>query len=117
LHGALNIHRHVVERRLDRRDDVADAGKVEDMVDAAEQRRSGPTGAHIAPLECKIGVCRMGGQIGLTAADEVVEDSDLMPARQQQLDHVAADEAGATGHQRDRAGAHLAPIRFMVRTL
>ena len=60
----------------------------------------------------------MVGDIGLAAADQVVDDAHAVAALDQEVDHVAADEAGAAGDDRDFARrAHLAPIFFMVRTL
>ena len=57
-------------------------------------------------------------QIALAAAHEVVDHADAAAARQQAVDHVAADEAGAAGDDRDGGRRrHFAPIFFMVRTL
>jgi len=45
-------------------------------------------------------------------------DADPKASVEQKIDHVAADEPGAAGYHGDRtAGCHVAPIRFIVRTL
>jgi len=41
-------------------------------------------------------------EIRLTAASEVVNDSDLETPLDKKINHVAADESGATGHDRYR---------------
>ena len=60
----------------------------------------------------------MMGDIGFAAADQIVDDANAVAAINQKVDHVAANEAGAAGHDRGLARAgHLAPIFFIVRTL
>ena len=57
-------------------------------------------------------------QICFPAADQIVHDADPKTPVEQKIDHMAADEASAAGHDGDRAaGRHVAPIRFIVRTL
>ena len=53
------------------------------------------------------------GEVGLAAADEIVDDADAIAALEQQIDHVAADEAGAAGDDGDRLRAHAACSFFM----
>ena len=66
----------------------------------------------------KIGVRRVLCQIALATADKVVDDAHTAAMVDQAIDHVAADEAGAAGDDGNRARrAHVAPIRFIVRTL
>jgi hypothetical protein len=58
------------------------------------------------------------GQVGFAAADQIVDHADDVAAFDQEVDHVAADESGAAGDDRDLApGPHFAPIFFIVRTL
>ena len=58
----------------------------------------------------------MVGQVRLTATDEIVDHADPVAALEQQIDHVAADETGATGDD-GFARAHAALRFFMRRTL
>src|SRR3954452_5963279 len=44
-----------------------------------------------------------GGDVLALALREVVEDVDLVPALEQRLDHVRADEARAPGYERPHA--------------
>ena len=37
------------------------------------------------------------GEVGLTAADQIVDHPHAVAAGEQQIDHVAADETGAAG--------------------
>ena len=55
------------------------------------------------------------GEIGLAAADQVVDHPHAIAALQQQIDHVAADEAGAAGDDCDTL-AHYA-TRQLIRRL
>ena len=47
---------------------------------------------------------------------QIVDNAHFESAREQQIDHVAADEAGATGHDGDRF-RHAALSAFILRTL
>ena len=48
-----------------------------------------------AALERQPRLVAVVGEIGLAAADQVVDDPHAISAREQEIDHVAADEAGA----------------------
>jgi len=56
-------------------------------------------------------------QIGFSPARQIVHDTDAKAALEQAIDHMAADETGTTCDDRDVASCHVAPIRFIVRTL
>jgi hypothetical protein len=56
-------------------------------------------------------------QIGFPAANQIVHDTDAKAALEQAIDHMAADEAGTACNNCDGASGHVAPIRFIVRTL
>jgi hypothetical protein len=56
-------------------------------------------------------------EIAFSAADEIVHDADAEAALEQTIDRMAADEAGAACDHSDGASRHVAPIRFIVRTL
>jgi hypothetical protein len=56
------------------------------------------------------------GNVRLAAAGQVIHDTHTESARQQKIDHVAADEPGATGNNGDTI-AHAAFRFFMRRTL
>ena len=57
-------------------------------------------------------------EIGFATAHHVVDDANAIAPLEQEIDHVAADEAGAAGDDRDlAAGTHFAPSFFIVRTL
>jgi hypothetical protein len=118
VHGALHVHRHVFERALDGRNDVADAGEMDDVIGAGEQRMAGLEAADVGALELDVGIVAVGGDIVLAAADKVIDDADPEAARDQKVDHVAADEPGATGDDRAQTSIlHFAPSFFIVRTL
>ena len=55
-------------------------------------------------------------KVGLAAADEIIDDADAIAAREQQIDHVAADEPSTAGHH-TYAATHAAHNRFILRTL
>jgi hypothetical protein len=56
-------------------------------------------------------------EVLLAAADQVVDDAYHHAALEQQVDHVAADEAGATGNDGNWLVAHAACNAFSLRTL
>ena len=118
VHGALHVDRHVFERPLDRGHDVADAGEMKHVVDVAKQRVAGLIFENVGRFENDVGIAGVVGDVGLAAADQIVDDADAVAAFDQEVDHVAADEAGAAGDDRGLARrAHFAPSFFMVRTL
>jgi hypothetical protein len=55
-------------------------------------------------------------EIRTMPADEIIDDADFKTAIQKQINHVAADEPGATGHHRTRHD-QAAFIFLSVRTL
>ena len=118
VHGTVHVGIHVFQRTLDRRNDVADAGEVKYIVGAAKQARVRRELANVALLERQIRIAGVMCQVGGSASGQVVDHAHAVAAIEQDVDHVAADEAGATGHNRDLAcRAHFAPSFFIVRTL
>ena len=74
------------------------------------------TAARVAALEAH---WRAGQvvEVLLTPAHEVVDDADFVALLDQQVRHVAAEEARASGDDCDGPRAHRAPTAFIVRTL
>ena len=56
-------------------------------------------------------------EVAAMAADQIVDHADREAALEQHIDHVAADEAGAAGDDRDGLAAHAALSLFSSRTL
>jgi hypothetical protein len=118
VHGTLHVGIHIFQRTLDRRDDVADAGEVKNIVGTAKQARVGHELANVTLLERQVRVTGVLRQVGGSASSQVVDHAHAVVALEQDVDHVAADEAGATGHHRNLAcRTHFAPSFFIVRTL
>ncbi len=91
---------------------------MEHVIDAVEQRVARLIGADVGVLEHHVGIAGVVRDIGLAAADQIVDDAHAVAAVDQQIDHVAADEAGAAGDDGGLARrAHFAPSFFIVRTL
>ena len=98
--------------------DVADVGAeadhrrlVADVIDAAQRAGHGRAVAHVAldELGRRIEVVRAGGVGG---GMQPVEDPHVVAAREQRVDDVRADEAGAAG---DEHAAHrAATVRISV---
>ena len=65
----------------------------------------------------EIAVGLVVGEVLLAPADQVVDDAHRHAALEQQVDHVAADEAGATGDDGNWLVAHAACSAFSLRTL
>ena len=99
---ALDICGHVIERALDGRYDVADSREVEHVLRAVEQRVSRHKVSNVPVLEYH-SVVLMMREILLPATGQVVDHPDVKPLLDQQIDHMAADEPGATSHDRNRA--------------
>ena len=58
------------------------------------------------------------GEIGFAAADQIVDHADAVAAREQEIDHVAADEAGAAGDDARSGASLMRPCSFFIlRTL
>ena len=118
VHRALDVRRHVFHRPLDGRHDVADAREMEHVVHTRKQRVAGLVGADVGGFEGEIRVALVVGDIGLPAAHQIVDDADFVALADQQVDHVAADEASSPRNHGDLCGPrHLAPIFFIVLTL
>ena len=74
--------------------------------------------ADVGSSKARSGLPWWWARLPIPAADQIVDDADAVAAIEQEVDHVAADEAGAAGDDGDRrAPAHCAPIFFIVRTL
>src|SRR5262249_10636621 len=107
---------NVVGWPFDRGHDVANAGEVEDELSVLEQRVIGVEFPDIALVEREPGLAVMLREVRLAAADEIVDHTHAIATREQQIDHVAADETGAAGDD-GFALAHAACRFFMRRTL
>jgi hypothetical protein len=117
-HGALDIGVHIFGRALDRRDDVADTREMKHVSGVGKHRRVRRKHANIEPLERQRGIASVMPQIAFPPADQIVHDPHTKALRQQAINHMAADKPGAAGDDGNRlARAHVAPIRFIVRTL
>ena len=117
LYGAVDVDGHVVRRPLGGRNGVADAGEVEDVAGGAEHAIVRGQRADVALVQVHVGIPRMMGQVGGAAAHEVVDDVHAEPLVCEQIDHMASDEAGATGHDRDSPRRHAARLALRVATL
>ena len=85
VHGALDVGVHVFDRPLDRRHDVADAGEMEHIIDAAKQRSPRARGRGCRPFSNdKVRIVGMVREIGLAAADQIVDHADAVAASEQQ---------------------------------
>ena len=107
----------MIRRLLDGRNDVADAGQVKHVLCSGKDFRAGLQAANILPMTGEVGVARLMREVAAMAAGEVVDDADRKAAVQQKVDEVAADEAGAPGHDGDGLPAHAACSLFRRRTL
>jgi hypothetical protein len=72
---------------------------------------------NVGDTQLHVRVARVAGKIALTATDQVVDDPHGKSALNQEVDHMAADEAGATGDDCNRLPDHFTPRFFIVRTL
>ena len=90
VHRADHVHLGVECRPLHRRADVGLRGEVEDDVGVRLERRA------------DVVLQQRGGGVDVLAATraEVVEHDHLVPARDQGVDEVGADEAGPAGDER-----------------
>jgi hypothetical protein len=117
----LDIGRHVLGRPFDRGNDVADAREVENVAGVREQAMAGFQRPYIDLFERQVRIGRVVGDVGFPPAHQAVDHAHGEAALQQQIDHMAADEAGAPGDDGDGAdngvGAHAACSFFMVRML
>jgi hypothetical protein len=117
-HRTLDVRVHVLSRLLDRGHDVADAGEMEDGFRVGEDRRVGLELPDILPVAGEIRISLEMIEIAAMTADQIVDDADRKARAKQSIDHVAADETGSAGNDRNGlAAAHAALSRFSRRTL
>ena len=117
MHGAHDVAGEVVDGPLDRGDDVADAGEVENVTGAPKKLLGRGQVPEIADLDGERGVGPAALQVSQVSAGEVVEGADPVAPVEEQVHHVAADEAGGPGHHGDLRVGHFSSIAFTVRTL
>src|SRR5471032_876767 len=108
VHRSLHVNRHVFRRPFDGRDDVADAGKVENVFCATKQAVSGRETADISALEHEIGATCMMRKILLAPANQVIDYSDRKTAVEEQINHMTADKSGAPGNNGEGTRRHAA---------
>ena len=85
----------VLDRILDRDADVGLRSEVEDRLGSHRREEVVERLADVAHVEL-----RSGRDVLLAAVDERVDDGDLDATRDERVDDVRADEAGASGHDR-----------------
>ncbi len=92
---------------------------MEHVARAAEQGILRGITAHVALFQHQVRLGAVVCEVFLAPADQIVDDANGKTAREQQVHHVAADESGAAGDDRDGLGAsgHAALRRFRRRTL
>ena len=90
---------------------------MEDVSRVPEQRFARLERADIAPLEREVAIAFVVGEVGLAPPNQIVDDAHHHAALEQQIVHVAADEAGATGDDSNRPLGHAACNAFSLRTL
>ena len=66
-----------------------------------EQGISGVELADVAPFQRQPRIVAVMGEIGLAAADQIVDHPHAIAAGHQLIDHVAADKTGAAGDDRN----------------
>jgi hypothetical protein len=114
----LDIGVHVLGRLFDRGHDVADAGKMENASRSGKDRGARLELPDILPVAGEIGISLEMIEIAAMTADQVVDDADREARVKQCIDHVAADETGTAGNDRNGlAAAHAAFSFFSKRTL
>src|SRR5919204_5293650 len=106
--GAEDVGVHVLEGPFDGGNDVPDAREVKDVPDVGEQGRARLQPSDVPALEGEVWIGAMVGQITLAAPAEIVEHPDAEASGQEKIDHVAPDESGATGDERDGLPGHAA---------
>src|SRR6266581_8623333 len=115
MHRSLDVNRHVFGGLLDGGHNVADTGEVKYIPSTREKLIVGSQGANVALIEDDVGIRLMLSQIRRAAADKIVDHTDAKPALDEEIDHVAADEAGTAGDNGKRSlgsRAVLAALRF-----
>jgi hypothetical protein len=96
LDGAAHVHVGVEPRVVDGHAHVGLRGQVQRRLRAevAEQRAHAVAVADVGLLEA-----RLGGHALALAGGEVVDHADIVPAREQRVGDVRADEAGTAGDE------------------
>ena len=74
---------------------------MENIVGALEQRVAGLVVADVGRFKHDVRIVLVLGEVGFAAADQIVDHADDVAAFDQEVDHVAADEAGAAGDHGD----------------
>ena len=97
MHRALRIGRHVFGRPLDRWHNVADPGKVKHQLRTGEHRIVGNQRPDIPLVKAHIWIGLMSRQIRGSAPDETVDHMHPKTLVDQKVNHVTADEPGASG--------------------
>ena len=90
-----DVHFRVLDRALDRDANVDLRGEVEDDLRTNGVEKVVERLADVADVQLGAGV-----DVLLRAADERVDDGDLVAARDERVDDVRADEPGSSGHDR-----------------
>ena len=98
--GPVDVGPHIVYRALDGRDDVPDPAEVEDDVDPVEYGRGRAEIAHVDLLHGEPRIRAVLAEVLEASGDEVVDRADFETLREQEIDHVAADEPGAARDDR-----------------
>jgi hypothetical protein len=113
---ALRVDGEVVQRTLDRRHDVTDSREVKDVRRIREERTVRLERADVRHLERQRRIVAVVLEVLAASAREVVDHAHLEALRQEEIDHVAADEPGAAGDDCDRT-AHCGTSCLVVLTL
>src|SRR5260221_994982 len=87
------------ERLLNRGDDIREGGHVKDPVDAHKPRRDAPDIRDVRLVDGERRVAAHVREVRQPARAEIVDNDHLVAVRQQPLDEMAADKAGAAGYQ------------------
>src|SRR5262245_49211824 len=114
---ALDVGRHILGGALDGGHDIADAGEMKNVTSPFEQSVIGRAAADVPELEDEIGITGMVSEIFLPSAGEIVHHAHYVTLVEQQIHHMAADEAGATRYHCNRPDGHSALISLRRRTL
>ncbi len=118
VYRALYVGRHIFARLLDRGYDVPDTGEVEHVPSAGEELVVGRKGADVALIEDDLRIHLVLRQVRRAATDEIIDDADAETSLDKKIDHVAADEPGATRDHGKRSRGHQdTRMRFSTLTL
>ena len=106
FHRAHDIRAEIIHRAFDGRHDVTDAAEMDDVARAGEERVVRREVADVADLDDEVGIALVLLEIFEASADEAVDDVDAVAFGEEQIHHVAADEAGASGDNGDGFVGH-----------